>query len=88
MPSTALLFDEAAALDALREFVRTAVPEVPEVDVYRWRPAAVPGKWGLHVLISPVNPMPIFADSYSGEESTGKQRQRIRVTITTTANNV
>lgn len=85
MPSTALLFDEAAALDALREFVRTAVPEVPEVDVYRWRPAAVPGKWGLHVLISPVNPMPIFADSYSGEESTGKQRQRIRVTITTAA---
>jgi hypothetical protein len=85
MPSPALLFDEAAALDALREFVRTAVPEVPEVDVYRWRPAAVTSKWGLQVLLAPVNPMPIFADSYSGEESTGKQRQRIRVTITTAA---
>lgn len=85
MPSPALLFDEAAALDALREFVRTAIPEVPEVDVYRWRPSAVTSKWGLQVLLAPVNPMPIFADSYSGEESTGKQRQRIRVTISTAA---
>jgi hypothetical protein len=85
MPSPALLFDEAAALDALREFVRTAVPEVPEIDVYRWRPSAVTSKWGLQVLLSPVNPMPIFADSYSGEESTGKQVQRIRVTITSAA---
>lgn len=85
MPSPALLFDEAAALDALRDFVRTAVPEVPEVDVYRWRPSAVTSKWGLQVLLAPVNPMPIFSDSYSGEESTGKQRQRIRVTITTAA---
>jgi len=85
MPSPVLLFDEATALDALREFVRTAVPEVPDVDVYRWRQAAVTSKWGLQVLLAPVNPMPIFADSYSGEESTGKQRQRIRVTITTAA---
>jgi hypothetical protein len=85
MPAPALLFDEAAAMDALRVFVRTAVPEVPEVDVYRVKPSSVPGKWGLSVLLAPVNPLPVFAESYTGEESTGKQRQRIRVTITTGA---
>ena len=82
MPAPALLFDEAASLDALRVFVRSAVPEVPEVDVYRARPSSVPGKWGLSVLLAPVNPLPVFAESYSGEESMGKQRQRIRVAIT------
>jgi len=85
MPSSALLFNEAAAMDALREFVRFTVPEVPEVDVYRWRPSSVPGKWGLHILLAPVNPMPLFAESFTGEESTGKQVQRIRVTITSAA---
>lgn len=85
MPAPALLFDESAAMTALQVFVRTAVPEVPEVDVYRARPSAVPGKWGLSVLLAPVNPLPVFAESYSGEESTGKQAQRIRVTITSAA---
>lgn len=85
MPAPALLFDESAAMDALRVFVRTSVPEVPEVDVYRVKPSSVPGKWGLSVLLAPVNPLPVFAESYTGEENTAKQAQRILVTITTGA---
>lgn len=84
MGTPTIVFNEAAALDALRQFITTVVPEVPAVDVYRWRPSAVPGKWGLSVVLSPVTPLPVFA-SPMGEESTGAQRQLIRLVVLTPA---
>jgi hypothetical protein len=84
MPAPALLFDEFAAMDALRAFVRRAVPEVPAVDVYRAGPSAVPGKWGLSVVMAPVNPLPLLT-SPMGEESTVVQAQRVLATVATAA---
>lgn len=80
MPAPAITLDEAACLDALRAFVLACVPEVAAVDVYRSRPPAAPGKWGLSVVLTPTTPLPVF-DSSMGEESKGKQRQRVRVTV-------
>jgi hypothetical protein len=47
------------------------------VDVYRARPTAAPGKWGLSVLIVPTTPLPVL-QSYMGDQSTGKQQQLVR----------
>lgn len=84
MGAPTLIFNEAAALDALRQFIVAAIPEVPDAAVYRWRPSAVPGKWGLSVVLSPVTMLPVFA-SPMGEESTGVQRQLIRLVVLTAA---
>ena len=84
MPAAALLFDEFAALDALRAFVRRAVPEVPAVDVYRSQQSAVPGKWGLSVVLAPVNPLPLLS-SPMGDDSTSAQRQRVTMAVETAA---
>lgn len=78
MPAPRITLDEAECLDALKTFVLTCVPDVASVDVYRARPAAVPSKWGLSVVLTPTTPLPIFA-SPMGEESTAAQRQRVRV---------
>lgn len=84
MPAAALLFDEFAALDALRAFVRRAVPEVPAVDVYRAQQSAVPGKWGLSVVLAPVNPLPLLS-SPMGDDSTVAQQQRVTMAVETAA---
>ena len=84
MPPPSLVFDEAASLDALRQFVTTALPEVPGVDVYRARPSSVPGKWGLSVVMRPLTPLPLLG-SPMGEESDAAQRQRVQVVVTTGA---
>ena len=84
MPAAALLFDEFAALDALRAFVRRAVPEVPAVDVYRAQPSSVPGKWGLSVVLAPVNPLPLLS-SPMGDDSTVAQQQRVTMAVETAA---
>ncbi len=84
MGAPTIVFNEAAALDALRQFITTVIPEVPHVDVYRQRPSAVPGKWGLSVVLAPVNPLPVLA-SPMGETSTGLQRQLIRLVVLTSA---
>lgn len=84
MPAPAITLDEAACLDALKTFVLAAIPEVATVDVYRARPPASPSKWGLSVVLNPTTPLPVFA-SPMGEESTGLQRQRVRVDIRTAA---
>lgn len=84
MPAPAITLDEADCLDALKAFVLAAVPEVAAVDVYRARPPAAPSKWGLSVVLAPTTPLPVFA-SPMGEESTGAQRQRVRVTVKTAA---
>lgn len=80
MGAPTLLFNEAAALDALRQFVTTIIPEVPEVDVYRARPTAAPGKWGLSVLLVPTTPLPVYL-SPMGEENTTTQRQVARLVV-------
>ena len=77
MAAPQILFDESAALTALQQFITTAIPEVPQVDVYRARPTAAPGKWGLSVLIVPTTPLPVL-QSYMGDQSTGKQQQLVR----------
>lgn len=84
MASPSITLDEAACLDALKAFVAACVPEVATVDVYRARPSAVPGKWGLSVVLTPTTPLPVF-QSPMGEESTGTQRQRVRVAVRTAA---
>ena len=84
MPAPAITLDEAACLDALRTFVVACVPEAAAVDVYRARPAASPGKWGLSVVLNPTTPLPVF-QSPMGEESQGLQRQRVRVAVKTAA---
>ena len=67
MGAPQILFDELAALTALQQFITTAIPEVPQVDVYRARPTAAPGKWGLSVLIVPTTPLPVL-QSYMGDQ--------------------
>ena len=84
MGAPTLLFNEAAALGALQQFILTAVPEVPQVDVYRARPSAVPGRWGLSVLIVPTTPLPVL-QSYMGEQSTAAQQQLARFVFATSA---
>lgn len=84
MGAPTLLFNEAAALDSLQNFITAAIPEVPRIDVYRWRGSAVTGKWGLSVLLAPVTPLPVFT-SPMGEENTGTQRQLIRLVVLTAA---
>lgn len=84
MPAAELIFDEFAALDALRTFVRRAVPEVQAVDVYRAGSSASPGKWGLSVVLQPVNPLPLLT-SPMGEDSTVTQAQRVLTTVKTAA---
>jgi hypothetical protein len=84
VPIPAITLNEAACLDALRTFVLAVVPDLAAVDVYRARPAASPGKWGLSVVLVPTTPLPVF-ESPMGEESRAAQRQRVRVTLKTTA---
>ena len=84
MGAPQILFDESAALTALQQFITTAIPEVPQVDVYRARPTAAPGKWGLSVLIVPTTPLPVL-QSYMGDQSTGKQQQLVRFVFAASA---
>lgn len=84
MGAPSLLFDEAAGLDALRQFVRSVLPQVAAVDVYRVRPSAVPGKWALSVLLAPVTPLPVL-QSRTGEEVDSAQVQSWLVTVTAAA---
>lgn len=79
MGTPTLLFDEHAAMDALRQFIAVVVPVAP-VDAYRARPSAVPAKYALSVVIAPTTPLPVL-QSYTGEESDGAQRQAWRVTV-------
>lgn len=80
MLAPTLIFNAQAALDAVKAFVLRLVPEVKNIDVYRWRPSAVPGQWRLSVVLSPVNMLPLL-ESYMGEESVAAQRQRVVVTV-------
>lgn len=84
MAAPQILFDESAALTALQQFITTAIPEVPQVDVYRARPSAVPGKWGLSVLIVPTTPLPVLT-SYMGDQNTKAQQQLARFVFATPA---
>jgi hypothetical protein len=79
-----ILFDEFAALTALQQCITTAIPEVPQVDVYRARPSAAPSRWGLSVLLVPTTPLPVLT-SYMGDQSTGTQQQLARFVFTTPA---
>ena len=84
MGAPTILFDEFAALTALQQCITTAIPEVPQVDVYRARPSAAPGRWGLSVLLVPTTPLPVLT-SYMGDQSTGTQQQLARFVFTTPA---
>ena len=79
MGAPTLYFDEAAALDALRQFVTSVVP-LAAVDVYRARPSAVPGKYTLSVVLAPVTPVAVY-QSRTGEEVDGLQAQKWLVTV-------
>jgi len=84
MGAPQILFDESSALTALQQFITTAIPEVPQVDVYRARPSAAPSRWGLSVLIVPTTPLPVL-QSYMGDQSTGTQQQLARFVFTAAA---
>lgn len=84
MGAPTILFDEFAALTALQQCITTAIPEVPQVDVYRAKPSAVPSRWGLSVLLVPTTPLPVLT-SYMGDQSTGTQQQLARLVFTTPA---
>ena len=84
MAAPQILFDESAALTALQQFITTVIPEVQGVDVYLNRPSAVPGKWGLSVVLQPVTPLPVLT-SPMGESSVSAQRQLIRLVVLTAA---
>ncbi len=84
MGAPTILFDEFAALTALQQCITTAIPEVPQVDVYRARPSAAPSRWGLSVLLVPTTPLPVLT-SYTGDQSTGTQQQLARFVFTTPA---
>lgn len=84
MPPPSVLWDESAALTQLAAFVRACCPEVPAADVYRSRPAATPGKFGVSILLFPLTPVPEYGSPW-GSESDAAQRQRWSVTVTAAA---
>gem|GEM_PF-4618453 len=79
-----MLFDEDAALDALKAFLVSVCPEVPSRDIYVRRPGASPAVQGPSVLLSPLTALPVY-QSFNGSESTSKQVQVVRFTIVTPA---
>lgn len=84
MAAPNVIWSEAQSLAALREsLVLLVCPPngpVPAVDVYRARPAATSGTRGLAVWYLPTTPVPVD-DSWEGEESRGRQRQRVQVVV-------
>lgn len=74
MGAPTIVFNESAALDALKQFITTVIPEVQGVDVYL---SAVPGKWGLSVVLQPVTPLPVLT-SPMGESSVSARRAEDR----------
>lgn len=85
MPAPVVLWDEAAALDAVAAMVRAACPELKAEDVYRSRPAATPRAMPRAVLLHPLTPIPSTPGSPFGGERTFAQRQRWTVAVTTAA---
>lgn len=85
MGAPQVLWNEDAAYDQLRAFLVAACPDVPPVNIYRARPAAVPGAAQQPaIVIDPLTPAPAYLSPF-GCETDSAQQQVWQVQVTTAA---
>ena len=82
MPAPRVIFDEIAAMDALKAFlVLCCGADLPSVNIYRANPAATPASYQLSIVMQPLQGGPPTRLSPMGETSISKQQQKVQVLI-------